>query len=322
MLRQIGTSDLHVTPVAMGCWPIAGISSIHVTPADSLATLRAAYDSGINFFDTAFAYGYAGESECLIAQALGTQRRQIVIASKGGLHWGPQQKQIRDARPETIIHECELSLQRLQTDVIDLYYLHAPDPDVPIAESAGAFLQLQKQGKIRAVGVSNLTRLEDYEAFHAVCPIAADQLPYNMLQREMEQDRLPWCRAHNVSSMVYWPLMKGLLAGKLARDHVWDPKDGRKKYPVFQGKQWEKTHDFVDRLRGIASSAGISVAQLVIAWTIQRPGITAALCGAKRPEQIQETAQALQVQLTADQLQQIDLAIQARGDVDNRPAVT
>lgn len=322
MLRQIGTTELMVSPVAMGCWPIAGVSSVDVTEADSLATLTAAFDAGINFFDTAYVYGYEGESERLIARALGAKRSQIVIASKCGLHWGADRKQVRDARPKTIFRECEESLRRLQTDVIDLYYLHAPDPAVPVAESAGALLRLKEQGKIRAIGVSNLTRLEDYESFQQVCPLAADQPPYNMLQREIEADRLPWCIDHHVSSIVYWPLMKGFLAGKLKRDHVWDSKDGRKKYPVFQGEQWGKTHDFVDRLREIADNAEITVSQLVIAWTIQRPGVTVALCGAKRPEQIRETAGAMTVKLTTDQLQQIDEAIEKRGPVDNRPAVS
>ncbi|WP_437187043.1 aldo/keto reductase [Planctomicrobium sp. SH668] len=321
-LRQIGTSDLRVTPVAMGCWPIAGVTSVDVTEENSLATLQAAFDSGVNFFDTAYVYGYEGESERLIAKALGNVRSQLVIASKCGLHWGPDRKQARDARPETIVKECETSLKRLKTDYIDLYYLHAPDPAVPIEESASAILKLKEQGKIRAVGVSNFDRIEMYEAFHSVCPIDADQPHYNMLQREIEVDRLPWCRAHGVSAMVYWPLMKGFLAGKLKRDHVWDPKDGRAKYPIFQGEEWNKTHDFVDRLREIASAAGITISQLVIAWTIQQPGITAALCGAKRSEQILETAQAMRVTLGPDQLELIRQEIQARGVVNSRAAVT
>jgi aryl-alcohol dehydrogenase-like predicted oxidoreductase len=120
---------------------------------------------------------------------------------------------------------------------------------------------------------------------------------------------------------VYWPLMKGFLAGKLQRDHQWDPKDGRQKYPVFQGEQWDRTHDFIDRLRPIAAEAGLTLAQLVIAWTIQRPGITAALCGAKRPEQIRETAAAMQVTLKAEQLARIERAIVERGEVASRAAV-
>lgn len=320
-LRELGTTGIRVTSVAMGCWPIAGITSIDVSEPQSLATLQAAVDAGINFFDTAYCYGYDGESERMIARALGHRRGEVVIASKCGIHWGPDRKQHRDARPETIVRQCEESLRRLRTDWIDLYYLHAPDPATPLEESAAALRRLQESGKVRAVGVSNFERLDQYEAFHAVCPIAADQPHYNLLQREIEAERLPWCRAHQVSVMVYWPLMKGFLAGKLPREHVWDPRDGRQKYPLFQGEQWRKNHDFLDALRPIAAEAGLTLAQLAIAWVLQQPGITSALCGAKRPEQIQETALAMQRQLSPEQLARIEQAIAARGEVVSRAAV-
>jgi aryl-alcohol dehydrogenase-like predicted oxidoreductase len=317
--REIGRSGILVTPLAMGCWPIAGITSINVTEENSLATLQAAADSGINFFDTAYCYGYQGESEKLIAQALGHRRHQLVIASKGGLHY-ENRIQVKDGRPATLLRECDESLKRLHTDYIDLYYLHAPDPKTPVAESAGALKTLLEAGKVRSIGVSNFS-LEQLIGFHAVCPIAAYQPQYNMLQREIETSQLPWCVEHSVSAIIYWPLMKGLLAGKLPRDHVFDPSDGRRKYPIFSGTEWEKNQDFVDRLRAIASDCGHSVAELVLNWTIQRPGITAALCGAKRPEQIRENAAALGWKLTVDQIQRIDQAIADHGEIVSRPAV-
>jgi aryl-alcohol dehydrogenase-like predicted oxidoreductase len=317
-LRPLGRTGIQVTSVAMGTWPLAGISSIGVTDEASLATLQAALDAGINFFDTAYVYGYTGESERLIARALGHRRQEIVIASKGGIEWGPDRKQVRDGRPATIRRHCDESLRRLGTDVIDLYYLHAPDPRTPLAESAGAFRELLDAGKVRAVGVSNFDRPAQYEEFSAVCPIAADQPQYNMLQREIEEQTLPWCRAHDVSVLVYWPLMKGLLAGKLPRDHQFDPKDKRLTYPIFQGQEWEKNQDFLDQIRPIAEESGRTVAQLAIAWVIQRPGITSALCGAKRPEQIRETAVAMDWTLTPNQLARIDQAIAARGPVAAR----
>ena len=320
--RRIGQTDLWVSPVAMGCWPIAGITSIDVTETHSLATIQAALDSGINFFDTAYCYGHHGESEQMVGRVLRPHRKEVVIATKCGIGWGPDLKQVKDARPETIRRQCDESLQRLGIDVIDLYYLHAPDPATPIADSAGALRELLDAGKVRTVGVSNFSKIEQYEAFHAVCPISADQPHYNMLQREIEAEQLPWCVKHNVSVMVYWPLMKGFLAGKLTRDHVWDPKDGRQKYPVFQGDQWAKTHDFLDKLRPIAARHNRSLAELVTAWTIQRPGITVALCGAKRPDQIEESAGAMTLQLTAQDLADIDQAIHERGKVLSRAAVT
>lgn len=318
-LREIGRTGIRVTPVAMGCWPIAGVTSIDVTDEQSLATLEAAVDAGINFFDTAYCYGYEGESERMMARALGHRRDNLVIATKGGIHW-ENRKQVKDGRPETLRRECDESLRRLNTDRVELYYLHAPDPNIPVAESAGALKELLDAGKVRSIGVSNFN-VNQLEEFSAVCPISAFQPHYNMLQREIEQAALPWCRARNVSVMVYWPLMKGLLAGKLRRDHVFDPRDGRQKYPMFHGEEWQKNQDFLDQLRPIAREAGRSVAQVVINWTIQRPGITVALCGAKRPDQIRDNAESMQWSLTSKHLAQIDRAIEARGPIASKSAV-
>ena len=317
--RKIGNTDIEVTPVAMGCWPISGITSVNVTEPESLATLEAALDAGINFFDTAYCYGYSGESEQMIARALGPRRDEIVIATKGGLHW-ENGKQVHDARPETIRRECEESLRRLQTDRVELTYLHAPDPKVPVSESAAAFKQLLDAGKVQSVGVSNFN-VQQLAEFSEVCPIAAYQPHYNMLQREIEASQLPWCVEHNVSVMVYWPLLKGLLAGKLPRGHIFDPQDGRRKYPMFQGEEWKQNQDFIDTLRPIAQETGSSVAQVVINWTIQRPGIAVALCGAKRPDQIRDNAAAMSWALTADQVARIDRAIEDRGPIASRAAV-
>jgi aryl-alcohol dehydrogenase-like predicted oxidoreductase len=318
-LRRLGPTDIHVTPVAMGCWPITGITSIDVNERDSLETLVAALDAGINFFDTAFCYGYLGESEHMIGRALGARRDEIVIATKGGLHW-EDRRQGRDGSPETLKRQCEESLRRLGTDRVELLYLHAPDPKVPIAESAGALKELREAGKTRAVGLSNAS-LDDLQKFAAVCPLAAYQPHYNMLQREIEAGQLPWCREHGVAVVVYWPLMKGLLAGKLPRDHVFTARDGRGKYPMFQGDEWRKNQDFLDKLRPMAADAGTSVAELVINWTIHQPGITAALCGAKRPTQIRDNAGGMGWRLSDDQLAAIDQALIERGPAVSRGAV-
>lgn len=318
-LRRVGQTDILVTPVAMGCWPITGITSLGVQEEASLATLAAAFDAGINFFDTAYCYGFAGESERMIARVLARHRHQIVIATKGGIHYA-QGKQVRDASPATLRRECEESLHRLETDYIDLLYLHAPDPQVPVAESAGALRQLLDSGKARSIGASNLT-LEQLQEFAQVCPLAAFQPHYNMMQREIELEQLPWCLENQVSVICYWPLMKGLLAGHLPRDHVFEARDGRQKYPMFHGDEWQKTQDFLDVLRPIAAEAGKTVAQLVINWTIQQPGITAALCGAKRPEQIRDNAGGMNWRLSPEQLARVNAAIAARGPTVSRGAV-
>jgi aryl-alcohol dehydrogenase-like predicted oxidoreductase len=319
-LRQLGTTDIRVSPIALGCWPIAGMTSLGVNEADSLATLHGCFERGINFLDTAYCYGAKGESERLIARAIAGRRDQVVIATKGGIAWDENLKQVVDGRPETLKRQCNESLLRLGTDRVELLYLHAPDPKIPLAESAGVLRQLMEVGKTRAVGVSNVS-LEQLKVFAAACPLAAFQPPYNMLQRNIEADSLPWCREHNVSVFVYWPLMKGLLAGKLRRDHVWAPGDGRQKYPMFHGEEWQKNQDFVDELRKIAEAVGCTVSQVVLNWTIHRPGITAALCGAKRSDQLQENAGAMGWRLSAEQLAAIDRALEHRGTAITRRAV-
>ena len=310
-LRQLGTTGIMVSPIALGCWPIAGLASPGTNEADSIATIRACFDLGVNHLDTAYSYGRDGESERLIARALGRRRHEMVIASKGGLHWDCEGKQAHDASPAALRRECEESLRRLQTDSLDLLYLHAPDAKVPVAESAAALRGLLDEGKTRAVGVSNLS-LAQLEEFAAVCPLAAFQPPYNMLQRQIEADTLPWCQRRGVAVLVYWPLMKGLLAGKLRRDETF-ANDSRRKYPMFQGDEYQKNLDLVEALRSIAALSGHTVAQLVINWTIHRPGITAALCGAKRPEQLRDTARAAGWSLTDAQSAAIDEALAARG---------
>jgi aryl-alcohol dehydrogenase-like predicted oxidoreductase len=310
-LRPLGNTGITISPVALGCWPIAGMTSPGTSDQDSLATIRACFDLGINHLDTAYCYGRDGESERLVARALGRRRSEMVIATKGGIHWGPDGSQVKDASPATLRRQCEESLRRLQTDRVDLLYLHAPDPKTPITESAGALRELMSEGKTLSVGVSNVT-LEQLEAFAEVCPVATFQPPYNMLQRQIEGDTLPWCHTHGVAVLVYWPLMKGLLAGRLRRDQSF-AGDSRRKYPMFQGEEYRKNLDLVEDLRRIAAFSGHTVAQVVINWTIHRPGITAALCGAKRPEQLRETAAAAGWTLTGEQFAEIDEALARRG---------
>jgi aryl-alcohol dehydrogenase-like predicted oxidoreductase len=291
---------------------MAGMTSPGTNDEDSLATIHACFDLGINHLDTAYMYGAAGQSERLIARALGSRRDEMVIATKGGLHWDAEGNMVHDARPDTLRRQCEESLRRLETDHVELLYLHAPDENVPIAESAGALKTLMDEGKTRSVGVSNVTAA-GLKQFAAECPLTAYQPPYNMLQRGIEADTLPWCRKHGVAVLVYWPLLKGLLAGRLARDHVFAESDSRRKYAMFHGVEWEKNQDLLDKLRAIAAAGGLTVAELAVNWTINQPGITVALCGAKRPDQIRETAAGAEGRLSDEQLAQIDRALAERG---------
>jgi aryl-alcohol dehydrogenase-like predicted oxidoreductase len=317
-LRPLGNTGINVSAVALGCWPIAGVTTLDTNDADSIATIQKCFDVGINHLDTAYIYGPNGESENLIRRALGPRRDQMVIATKCGIHY-ENGVTVTDNRPERFRSECDESLRRLGTDRVELLYLHAPDGKTPIEDVAAELQKIMKAGKTRSVGVSNCS-VAQMQAFHAVCPIAAVQLPYNMLQRDIENETIPWCRERGISLMVYWPLMKGLLAGKLACDVELDDRDKRRTYPMYQGEEWQKNQDFLDRLRQIAATTGHTVAQVVINWTFTQPGIASALCGAKRPAQIEETAGAMNWELTPDERAQIDAAIKARGPTETKRA--
>jgi aryl-alcohol dehydrogenase-like predicted oxidoreductase len=316
--RPLGGTGLEVSAVALGCWPIAGVTTLNVSDADSIATIQKCFDVGINHLDTAHVYGPNGESENLIRRALSNRRDEMVIATKCGIHY-ENGVMVTDNRPERLRLECIESLRRLDTDRVELLYLHAPDEKVPVADSAATLRKLMEEGKTLSVGVSNFT-VEQMEEFHAVCPITATQMPYNMLQRDIEKRTIPWCRERNVAVMIYWPLMKGLLSGKLQRGEALDERDHRRNYPMYQGDELKKNQDFIDQLRSIAESSGHTVAQLVVNWTISQPGITSALCGAKRPAQIEDTAGAMGWQLTAEQRAIIDAAIAARGPTATKRA--
>ena len=316
-LRPLGPTNLKVSPVALGCWPISGVTTLDVNDRDSLDTINAAVRNQVNFLDTAYCYGPQGESEKLIGQALARpelrrQRDRLVLATKCGIHYNSRGEQVQDARPEVIRRECDASLQRLGLDHVDLYYLHSPDPRTPIEDSAGAIADLIEAGKVRWAGASNCT-LEQTKQFHSACSLAAVQLPYNMLQREIERQTIPWCRQEGVAVVVYWALMKGLLAGRLEASTPLAAGDRRRDYPMYQGDEWDKNQQFVAALRDIAEACDKTVAQLVVNWTMTQAGVVSVLCGAKRAWQIEETAGALGWRLTPAQADAVEEAIANRG---------
>ncbi len=287
--RRLGQSDLYVSPVALGCWPLAGITSGAMGDDEAAAVIDAALDAGINHLDTAYAYGRDGESQRRVGDAIRDRRESVVLADKVGVYWDDEGNVACTGRPDLLRRHFDEGLRRLGLDHVDLLYFHAPADDAPIAESAGVFAEALAAGKARAIGVSNLS-VEQIEAFTAECPAAACQIRYNMLQREAEADVIPWCREYDVAVVAYEPLAMGLLTGKFARDHVFAEDDWRRNSPLFTGDAWEENLDVVDKLKPLAEAAGCSVAQLSVAWAVSQPGVTVALCGAKRPEQIRDTA--------------------------------
>jgi len=292
-----------------------------ITHTMAVATVAAAIDAGITHLDTAYCYGADGESERAIFAALVGRRRELVtIAGKCGIHWKPGRTQCVDGRPERIRREVDESLIRLDTDHLDLLYLHAPDPTIPIEETAGALAELLKEGKTRGVGASNCS-VDLLARIAPICPLSACQMPFNMLQREIEAEILPWCRARGVAMVVYWPLMKGLLAGGMNRDQVFPTTDSRHKYPMFNGEEFQRNLDVVDVLKMVAARLSCPVADVVLAWTAEQLGITSVLFGATSPDQARANARALHCALDDEARQAIAAAVQARGPVAGRRAV-
>jgi aryl-alcohol dehydrogenase-like predicted oxidoreductase len=286
------------------------MTSPGVTEAESVRAIATCLDVGINFLDTAYAYGRAGESDRRIADAIAGRREEIVIATKIGLSFGPNGERILDGSPSTLYRQCDESLRRLRTDRVELLFLHEPDPKVPIEESALALRGLMDAGKARAIAISNC-KGDELERFAEVCPTAAVQLPFNMLRRVVDPDVLARSRRYGASILAYWPLMKGLLAGRLPRDHVFDPSDGRRKYASYQGAEWNRNVDLVEALGEVARLEGLSVVELVLRWTIHQPSIVAAIVGAKRPDQVVENARGLGPPLARDTLRAVEAALAA-----------
>jgi len=283
----------------------------------SVRSLQASLDAGVNFIDTAPAYGL-GLSECIVGEAIRGRRDKVILATKCGLVWHTAKGNFfvdqngtrihRYLGAESIRYEVEHSLRRLETDYIDLYQTHWQDPTTPIAETMEALVKLKEEGKIRAIGVSNAS-LDDLEAYG---PIDADQERYSLLERALQSGgSLDYCRRHQIGVLAYSPLDNGLLTGKIRPDREYGRGDLRKTNPRFQPAAVERTNAMLESIRPIAERHGVSIAQVVIAWTISQPGITSALCGARNPRQASENAAAAQVPLTPEELRAIGEAVHA-----------
>ncbi len=298
-------ADSHIV---LGLWPIAGITTIGVTKQDASATIGSAIDAGITCFDTAYSYGYAGESDRLLGAALGGDRDRFQVIGKVGQRWDDHNRRVIDGSPEALTRDAETSLRRIGIERFDLLMLHSPDPQVPIKTSAEAIAMLQRRGLCRQIGVCNVDAAKLHEFSEAVrCD--AIQCPLNLLQRQSLHALIPQAAAIQCDVYVYWSLMKGLLAGHISRAHRFAPGDSRPGYEIFQGQARAQTHDILDSLQPIAKQAGITIAQLAIGWALAQNGVTAALVGARHPQQIQETAQAKP--LHSEITRQIDAIVQS-----------
>src|SRR5262245_3305026 len=275
-----------VSRIGLGTWAIGGSMWGGTDERKALETIRTALEQGITLIDTAPAYGF-GTAEEIVGRAL-TQygkREQVIIATKVGLQWREAQL-FRNSSRARITKEIDDSLRRLQTDYIDIYQIHWPDPLVPIEETAAAMQQLYKQGKIRAIGVSNYS-LEQMNLFQQAAPLHTAQPPYNLFEREVERDVLPYCRTHGISTLTYGSLCRGLLSGKMKISMVFQGGDVRKIDPKFRPPRYAQYLKAVERLDRFAQeNYGKRVLELAVRWTSDQPFVTVALWGARHPEQL------------------------------------
>jgi aryl-alcohol dehydrogenase-like predicted oxidoreductase len=299
--RRLGQSQLEISILTMGCWQAGKSGWVGVEDNDSLQAMRAAYESGINLFDTAEGYG-EGHSEEILAKALEGHRDEVLIATKVSPgHLSADQ----------VVASCDKSLQRLQTDRIDLYQIHWPagtwdTPCTPLAETMGALVGLQKQGKIRAIGVSNFNGAQIEEALQHG-RIDSLQPPYSLFWRSYEENgTLEVCRKHHIGVIAYSSLAQGLLTGKFSQDNRPDEKDNRSHNILFQDGHFERALQAVERLKPIAEKYGKTTGQLSARWLLSRPGITSALVGARNAAQVRENAGIAGFEIEPGDLETID----------------
>jgi methylglyoxal reductase len=285
----------------------------------SVRSIQASLDAGVNFIDTAPAYGL-GLSERIVGEAIRGQRDKVILATKCGLVWHTGKGAFfvdqggrrihRYLGAESIRYEVDQSLERLDTDYIDLYQTHWQDPTTPIEETMGALLDLKKQGKIRAIGVSNCT-VEQLRRYRAIGPVDAAQEKYSLLNRELERDYLPYCAEHRISVLAYSPLANGLLTGKIDPDRVFPEDDLRHDNPMFSPESRVRVREMLDSLEPVARKYTFTTAQLAIAWTLAQPGLTHALVGARNPRQAAENAWAGSVVIAAADARRVTEAAQS-----------
>jgi aryl-alcohol dehydrogenase-like predicted oxidoreductase len=285
-LAPIPGTSLKVSPVAIGTWAIGGWMWGGADEAESIATIRAAFERGINVVDTAPVYGF-GRSEEIVGKAIadGGLRADVLIATKAGLQWEGG-RVFRNASRARILREVDESLRRLRTDHIDIYQVHWPDPLIEIEETADAMHTLFAQGKIRAIGVSNFS-VDQMERFRRVAPLHVLQPPYNLFERGIESDLLPYCRKNKIATLGYGALCRGLLSGRMRPDTVFDGDDLRRTDPKFLGPRFAQYLSAVGKLDQLARNRfGKRVIQLAVRWMLDQ-GVTTALWGARRPDQLQ-----------------------------------
>ncbi len=279
--RQVGQSSLQFSVIGIGCWAMGGQGWGGADDRDSIAAIHRAIELGVNWVDTAEAYGEDSHSEKVVGEALAGRYDECMVATK----------LIGDISYEGAKRKCEASLRRLKADVIHLYQIHWPNPDIPIEETMRALVELQEEGKIIAIGVSNFDAGQMAEALQ-YGRIDCLQPPYSLFWRHIEHEIIPFCIQHNIATIPYSPLAQGLLTGKFSRDNYPPEGDIRRKNVLFRPDVYKVVLEAVEELKPIAAKYDVTLAQLALRWLIQMPGVTAPIAGARNPRQVEENVKA------------------------------
>ena len=313
--RNLGNTELELTTVGLGTWAMGGPWQFGWGPQDddeAIAAIVKALDMGINWIDTAPAYGL-GHSEELIGQALRLTGAKPLMATKCGILWNERKEKVTCLKKRSIRKECHDSLRRLGIDVIDLYQMHWPDPDEDVEEAWEEMVRLKEQGKVRYLGVSNFA-VEHLDRVRRIHEPVSLQPPYSMLHCEAEEELLGYCAANNIGVVAYSPMQRGLLTGKFSSERLaaLATDDHRRKNPDFLEPQFSATMELVEKLRPIARRNKRQLAQLAVAWVLRRSEVTAAIVGARRPAQIEETAPAGDWKLSEKDIKEIEILLAER----------
>ena len=325
--RKIGNSDLELSVITFGAWAAGGWMWGSTDRNDAINAIKAGYDLGVTSIDTAPIYGQ-GDSEEIVGDAIkGISRDKLQIVTKFGMRWDLDKGELamksknndgkdiniyKYAGKESVIYECEQSLKRLGTDYIDLYQIHWPDVTTPISETFEAVARLIEQGKVRYAGVCNYNAEQLMEADKTL-NIVSNQIPFSMVNRGVEDETVPYCIENNKSILAYSPMERGLLTGKMTADYKFEEGDHRKGNKFFLPENIEKTNAFLAKIKPLADEKNASLSQLVLRWTIERPGITIALVGARNEDQSVQNAQAVNVKLNNEEIQFINTELKNAG---------
>ncbi|WP_293783634.1 aldo/keto reductase [uncultured Pedobacter sp.] len=325
--RKIGNSDLELSVITFGAWAAGGWMWGSTDRNDAVNAIKASYDLGVSSIDTAPIYGQ-GDSEEIVGDAIkGISRDKLQVVTKFGMRWdlakgdfgfksknndGKEIDIYKYAGKESVIYECEQSLKRLGTDYIDLYQIHWPDSTTPISETFEAVSRLIEQGKVRYAGVCNYDVAQLKEADQTL-EIISNQIPFSMVNRGVENEIVPYCIENNKSVLAYSPMERGLLTGKMTADYKFEEGDHRQGNKFFSPESIEKTNAFLAKIKPLADEKNATLSQLVLRWTIERPGITIALVGARNEKQAVQNAKAINVKLNADEIQFINTELENAG---------